>query len=196
MSRLPGYSPDDLDPDRRALHEAVTTGPRAADAARLLDERGALRGPFRPMLAHPPVGAALASLGAALRAHSVLPAALREIAILTVAARWGNRFEGYVHRPAARTAGLAAATVDALDAGRTPRLDEPAQAVTLATARLLAAGDRLDDAAYAEAVAQLGIAGLVELVTIVGYYATLASLMRVFDTDEDPDDGADRPAGT
>lgn len=186
VSRLPPYSPDDLDPARRALHVAVTGGPRAREAARLVDADGRLRGPFRAMLLHPPLGGALAALGAALRAHSVLPAALREIAILTVAARWGSLFEGYVHRPAARAAGLAASTVDALAAGQLPRLDDPAQAVTLATVRRLAAGDGLDEAAYAAAVEHLGEAGLFELTTIVGYYATLALQMRVFDTDEDP----------
>lgn len=53
-----------------------------------------------------------------------------------------------MHRPAARAAGLAASTVDALAAGDEIGLDDPAQAVTLATARRLAAGDGLDEAAY------------------------------------------------
>ena len=45
--------------------------------------------------------------------------------------------------------------------------------------RSCADGD-LDDGAYAEAVEQLGAAGLFELLTLVGYYATLALQLRVF----------------
>ena len=41
------------------------------------------------------------------------------------------------------------------------------------------AGD-LDDAEYAEAVGHLGPSGLFELLTLVGYYATLALQLRVF----------------
>ena len=44
---------------------------------------------------------------------------------------------------------------------------------------LVLAGD-LDDDAYAGAVAELGEAGVFELTTLVGYYATLALQLRVF----------------
>ena len=186
MSRLPPYPLNELTPAQRDLHAAVTGGTRAADAARLLDADGRLRGPFRPMLLHPALGDALQGLGAALRAHGILPAPLREIAILTVAAHWGNTFEGYVHRPAARAAGLAAPTVAALAVGEDVRLDDPARETTRDTARRLAAGDGLDEVAYRTAVEHLGEAGLFELTTIVGYYATLALQMKVFGTDEAP----------
>ena len=46
-------------------------------------------------------------------------------------------------------------------------------------AALAARGD-LDDAEYREAAADLGPAGLFELLTLVGYYATLALQLRVF----------------
>ena len=38
----------------------------------------------------------------------------------------------------------------------------------------------LDDAEYREAVDHVGTAGLFELLTLVGYYATLALQLRVF----------------
>ena len=49
----------------------------------------------------------------------------------------------------------------------------------LSLAALVARGD-LDDAEYREAVDHLGPAGLFELLTLVGYYATLALQLRVF----------------
>jgi 4-carboxymuconolactone decarboxylase len=52
---------------------------------------------------------------------------------------------------------------------------------------LVRAGD-LDDAQYAGAVAQLGEAGVFELTTLVGYYATLALQLRVFRVGLPPQD--------
>ena len=46
-------------------------------------------------------------------------------------------------------------------------------------AALVARGD-LDDTEYREAVVQVGPAGLFELLTLVGYYTTLALQLRVF----------------
>ena len=46
-------------------------------------------------------------------------------------------------------------------------------------AALVLRGD-LDDAEYREAVDHVGTAGLFELLTLVGYYATLALQLRVF----------------
>jgi 4-carboxymuconolactone decarboxylase len=51
--------------------------------------------------------------------------------------------------------------------------------VARTVAALLTRGD-LEDAEYREAVEHLGPAGLFELLTLVGYYATLALQLRVF----------------
>jgi 4-carboxymuconolactone decarboxylase len=51
--------------------------------------------------------------------------------------------------------------------------------VARTVAALVARGD-LDDAEYREAVEVVGTAGLFELLTLVGYYATLALQLRVF----------------
>jgi len=51
--------------------------------------------------------------------------------------------------------------------------------VARTVAALVARGD-LDDAEYLEAAEAVGPAGLFELLTLVGYYATLALQLRVF----------------
>ena len=48
------------------------------------------------------------------------------------------------------------------------------------TAAALAARGDLDDAEYREAVGHAGRGGAFELLTLVGYYATLALQLRVF----------------
>ena len=103
----------------------------------------------------------------------------REIAILVVAAHWESDFEWYAHEAVGRSAGLGDAELAALREGRHAALAGREAVVARTTAALVARGD-LDDAEYREAVDHLGAAGLFELLTLVGYYATLALQLRVF----------------
>ena len=71
------------------------------------------------------------------------------------------------------------------DAGRDGHGERPStpagrEAVVARTAAALVARGDLDDAEYHEAVGHLGAAGVFELLTLVGYYATLALQLRVF----------------
>jgi 4-carboxymuconolactone decarboxylase len=63
--------------------------------------------------------------------------------------------------------------------GRYDALAGREEAVARTVAALVARGD-LDDAEYLAAVEVVGTAGLFELLTLVGYYATLALQLRVF----------------
>ncbi|WP_062464102.1 carboxymuconolactone decarboxylase family protein [Demequina soli] len=180
MTRLPGLPPGSLDPDQAALYDAIAGGPRAAGPQHfaLTCADGSLRGPFNAMLLAPGIGAALQDLGAAIRYRGSLTDRCREIAILLVAARWDSDFERESHEAVGSAAGL---TDDELAALR--RQDAGAFAgEEAAVARCvvdLLDGD-LDDAAWAAAASSLGEAGVFELATLVGYYATLALQLRVF----------------
>jgi 4-carboxymuconolactone decarboxylase len=66
------------------------------------------------------------------------------------------------------------------------------EAVVARTVAALAARGDLDDAEYRQAVEAVGTAGLFELLTLVGYYATLALQLRVFRVPAP--EGATRPA--
>ena len=103
----------------------------------------------------------------------------REIAILVVAAHWRSAFEWYAHEAVGRAAGLTDAELAALREGRHAELAGREAVVARTAAALVTRGD-LDDAEYGEAVGHLGPAGLFELLTLVGYYATLALQLRVF----------------
>jgi 4-carboxymuconolactone decarboxylase len=103
----------------------------------------------------------------------------REIAILVVAAHWRSDFEWYAHEAVGRAAGLGDAELAALREGRHAELAGSDSVIARTAAALVARGD-LDDAEYAEAVGHFGPSGLFELLTLVGYYATLALQLRVF----------------
>jgi 4-carboxymuconolactone decarboxylase len=173
--RLHPLRPDELDPEQRAVYDALADPPGRVR----LDPDGSLHGPFDAMLRAPRSGAALQSVGAALRYGSVLPERVRELATLQVAAHHRSDFEWFAHAPLAAAAGLPAELVEAVRTGAPVEPDDPGErTAAVAVAQLLTTGD-VDDDAWASAVETLGEAGAVELTTLVGYYSLLAMQMRV-----------------
>jgi 4-carboxymuconolactone decarboxylase len=182
--------PEELDDDQRSVYEAITSGPRARgpQRLRLVDVDGRLEGPFNAFLMQPAIGNRLQALGSAIRFSTSLSDRAREIAILAVAAHWQSEFEQYAHEAIGRSVGLSGDELDALRAGADRSVDVPAHAVwTDPSERLLLRvvqssvreGDIGDDT-YASALDVFGEAGLFEVLTLVGYYATLALQLRVF----------------
>jgi 4-carboxymuconolactone decarboxylase len=182
MTRLRNPTPDELDAGQRALYDEIAGGPRSAGPQlfELVDGQGRLNGPFGIMLHSPAVGGALQGVGAAVRYRSVLSDRVRELAILAVAAHWNSDFELYAHVPLARHAGLAEAEIAALVAGEQVTFEDPAERAVLQVVRALLRTSDLTDAEYAAGSDAIGEKGLVELTTLVGYYATLALQLRVF----------------
>jgi len=202
-ARIGKLDPSALDDEQRALYDAITGGRRAQGPQlfRLADSEGRLEGPFNAFLLQPRLGSALQALGSSVRYDTELGDRCREVAILVVAAHWQSDFERYAHEQVARSVGLTDAELAAIREGRYTELAvgrDGHRAEMAATGRgraaelaghealvartvaaLVTRGD-LEDAEYREAVEHLGPAGLFELLTLVGYYATLALQLRVF----------------
>jgi 4-carboxymuconolactone decarboxylase len=190
-ARIGKLEPSSLDEEQRSLYDAIAGGRRAQGPQlfRLVDENGRLEGPFNAFLLQPRLGAALQALGSSVRYDTGLDDRCREIAILTVAAHWHSDFEWYAHEAVARAAGLTTPDLAAIRPAPAPAPDGPAAPATTwseletvvarTTTALLTRGD-LTDAEYRTATDQLGSDGLFELLTLVGYYSTLALQLRVF----------------
>jgi 4-carboxymuconolactone decarboxylase len=179
--RIPRPEPSALDEDQRSLYDAIAGGRRAQGPQlfRLADSQGRLEGPFNAFLLQPRLGLALQALGSSVRYDTALDDRCREIAILVVAAHWRSAFEWYAHEAVGRSVGLDEAELAAVRDGRYAALAGCESVVARTVAALVTRGD-LDDTEYREAVGQVGAAGVFELLTLVGYYATLALQLRVF----------------
>ena len=164
--------PATLDAAQQEAADELINGPR----------RG-VYGPFRPLLHRPPLLRAVAKAGESLRYEGTLDAALREWTISVVARELSNVFEWDMHLPLAAAAGVPAAALAALDAGQPSPSDLRAD---LAFARTviseLIGQHRLSDQTYMDAVKQWDEPTLVELVTLVGYFAMVCWLMNVAHT--------------
>jgi 4-carboxymuconolactone decarboxylase len=180
--RLRVPRPQELDGEQRVVYDDIAGGRRAAGTAAvaLTDPEGRLVGPFGPMLLSPPVGGALQALGAAVRYSSVLTDRVRELAVLAVAHHWDSAFERYAHEALGRQAGLTEGELNALRHARDPDLEDEAESVALLTVRALLERGDLDDDEHARACDLLGERALFELLTLVGYYGTLALQLRVY----------------
>lgn len=166
--RLPLPARDAMSDAQQAAADAIINGPRKA-----------IFGPFVPLLQVPGLMEHVGDTGAALRFKGLLPDAVREFVICVVAREVGNQFEWQTHAPLAVKAGVAQEAVTAIGEGRRPRglPADLACATDFASELMLRNG--VSDATYAEAVAQFGEAGTVELTALVGYFTMICWVMNV-----------------
>ena len=183
--RLAALSSDTMTPEQVGLYREILSGPRGQGPRAVLLDTGAggLAGPFNAMLYAPDVGHALQELGAAIRFRTQLTPRVREMAILVVAQAWNSAYERSSHEPIGRDAGLTDPEIKALRAGDDPGFTDDQEQVAYQVVRSLTGPADLDDQQYDQAVATLGERSLVELSTLVGYYATLALQLRIFRVD-------------
>jgi 4-carboxymuconolactone decarboxylase len=165
--RLPPLTEEQMTAEQRAAAVEISSGPR-----------GAVIGPFAPLLRSPELMTRLQKVGEYLRFESPLDRRLFEMTILYVARWWDQQFEWSFHHPLALEAGLDPAVADAIAEDRRPDgMDAAAEAVWDLLDDLYRTR-RVSDGTYARALAELGEVGVVEVVATAGYYSTLATVMN------------------
>ena len=80
----------------------------------------------------------------------------------------------------AREHGVADAVVDAIGRGEDPPFEADDERAVYAAARQLSLSGRLDQEAYDAVRRYLGDAGMVELVSLCGYYTMISFLLNAF----------------
>jgi 4-carboxymuconolactone decarboxylase len=176
MTRLPYLSYDQLGPDGQRLWDALT-GSRGSD---IVTEQGGLTGPFNAFLHAPDVGRRLSSLGHVIRFGTSIEPRLSELAIITVAARWQAEFEWWAHSRMAAEHGVPQPVIDAIGRGGEPPFEADDERVVHEVARQLAETGRVSQEAYDAARRLLPESGLVELVSLCGYYTLISFLLNAF----------------
>ena len=176
MSRLPYVRRDDLDPDRQAVWDSVV----GSRGDQLINDQGGLAGPFNAFVQAPDVGRHLTALGRVLRFETSIERRLSEVAIITVGAAWKAEFEWWAHSQMARKHGVPDAVVDAIGRGEDPPFEAADERTVYAVARQLTGSGRVDQETYDAAQRLLGDAGVVELVSLCGYYTLISFLLNAF----------------
>ncbi|MEV5496639.1 maleylpyruvate isomerase family mycothiol-dependent enzyme [Nonomuraea fuscirosea] len=109
----------------------------------------------------------------------MLPARVREVAVLTTGARHGAAYELYSHSRVAAAVGLPDDVVADLVAGRRPAGLSRQEAVAYDVAAGLHDGGPLPATLYRAAVGAFGETGMVELVFLIAQYAGISLLAGV-----------------
>jgi 4-carboxymuconolactone decarboxylase len=174
MTRVPELTRDQLSPDAQAVYDQIAR------------TRGATRGPYGVLLHHPALCERVAALGEQLRFRSGLPAADRELAILTVGREIEAAYEWVAHEIIARREGTRPEAIAVVLERRSATELTQREAVIVDTVRALYRTRRLTQAEFDRAEAELGRGALVELVTLAGYYGMIGAVLNAFDVDLPP----------
>ena len=169
MSRYREISPAEMSPAQREVHDEIIAG-----------KRGRFGGPFQILIRAPEACRHLSRLGEYLRWGSSLPPALSELAICLTARHIRANYEWHAHAPLAVEAGVPAAAIEAIRTGGTPLFVAEDEALVYRVCNEIYRTQRLSDESFKEAIAAFGERGVVEIISIVGYYTLIGNTLNVF----------------
>jgi 4-carboxymuconolactone decarboxylase len=172
VSRIADVKYEEMDAEQQRVHDRIASGPR-----------GGVRGPLRVWLRTPVLADRLQSLGEYCRYDTSLEPRLSELAIIVTASVWRAGYEWTAHAPKALEAGVDAAAIEAIRKGERPLLLRDDEAAVYDVATELHEKRMLSEATYERASAILGEIALIELVAVLGYYATISMTINAFAID-------------
>ncbi len=180
--RLPPILPETLSAELRQVHDGIASlVTEKQNRITIFNEEGALIGPFPAMLHFPQFGVQALLLHRSLAAAAALPKGVREVAILTVGAAFGARYQIYAHEITAAEAGLSPSKVATLAAGGRPPDLTDQEAIVFDVSKTLVSGRTLQASTYERAIGLVGREGIGELAFLVGGYSLIAMILNCFD---------------
>lgn len=170
MRRILPLSEAEMNPDQLALSARIS-GTRS----------GETRGPFPVWLKSPDLLDRVNELAVYFKEERALPARLRELAIMINARHWSSEYQWHVHLRHAKRLGLDAAAINAIAQGRAVDLADPAERAVHDFCRETLGPNPISDATYQAALEALGEQGVIELVSLIGFYSLIAVAIKGFD---------------
>ncbi len=178
---------DKLTPEQQALTDAIKSGPRAKLASSGASKPGPLGGPFNVWLRSPGIGNLVQQLGEEIRFRSSLAGKLNELAILVTARNWTSQYEWVAHHKLALEGGLDPKIADAIAQGQRPAGMDADETLVYEFSSELQQTQGVSDAMHARAVARFGERGVVDLISVNGFYVLVSMCLNVDRTPVPPD---------
>ena len=136
--------------------------------------KGAVFGPFEPLMHSPQVMTLSRSMGDYLRYKSAIGNTMSELVILIVAREWTQDFEWWFHYPLALKSGISKEVADAIAEGRRPVGMSADEDMIYSYTTELTKNKQVSDVTFERVKARFGTKGVVDLTGIAGYYTFLA----------------------
>jgi 4-carboxymuconolactone decarboxylase len=169
--RLKPIPPEEWTDAQRAAAQDIINGPR-----------GALYGPFVPLLRSPELMGYAQRLGEYLRYRSAIGVRLSELAILVTAREWDQQVEWAIHAPIAQQVGVPPDVIASIARRERPQAMLVDEGVVYDFCVELHRNKRVSDRIYNDALALFGEQGVVDLMGVNGYYTFLAMVMNTAQT--------------
>jgi len=177
MTRLPYIRNEDLDEEGSALWDGILE----TRGIQLVTDSGGMAGPFNAWMHAPGIGRPASRLGSVLRFGTSVERRLLEMAIITVGAHWKAEFEWWAHARMASDHGISDAVIMAIGNGDIPEFEHDDERVVHSVASQLMQTGRIDDQLYPVATDLLGHRGMVEIVSLCGYYTMISFTLNAFE---------------
>lgn len=177
--RFPLIPEDRLTPEQREVVAAIRSGPRSQLKTSAASAPGPIGGPFNVVLRSPGMGMLVQKLGEEIRFRSSLSGKLNEMAILITARRHTAQYEWYAHHKLALQGGLDPAIAQAIAEGRRPEALDEDEAVVYDFSTELHAHHGVSDETFDAVKRRFGERGVVDLITVNGFYSLVSFLLNV-----------------
>ena len=170
MTRVPDLEAEEMTPEQKRI---------AAEIASF--RRGFVRGPFSVWIRIPEVADTANHFGNALRLHGKLDRRQFELMIAIVARHWSAQYEWFAHMTRGLDAGLSPESYEAIRTRRVPKFASEQEKLVYDLVNELIETRTISEESYDTAVEILGLDNLIELITGVGFYTTIAMVLNTFD---------------
>jgi 4-carboxymuconolactone decarboxylase len=167
MNRLLEIPPEQLTPEQKTIFDQLVAG------------RGRILGPYKVWIHSPTIADGMEHIGTYLNKRGSLSPREVEIGILVIAQHWDADYVRQAHIKMGRQVGLSQDIIDAVLAGRDPKLTDPHERAVHRFAAALVAGAKLRDGEFAEIEKAIGRDGIAEVLVLIGYYTSVALGMKV-----------------
>jgi len=169
MARFDEVKVDQLSPEYKALYEVVRAN------------RPKLVGPFSVLMHNPPLAQAANQVVDAIRKDGKLDKRIYELIVLITARHASAAYAFAVHDPLARKAGVSDDVVEAIRTKRKPAFAKPDEKITYEAVTELLSTNKISDAAFQALIQQFGLAESIEVITCVGLYCMIGSVINAFE---------------
>ena len=172
MSRLPPISEESLNESQKKVLKAIQDGPRGEIP---------LTGPFAAWVKAGKLGDNIQKLGASLRYETELDEIVKEMVICCVGYHYKAKCELSYHSKLEINAGLSEKIIQNLREGAEPEFNDSRLDLAYRITNQLLQSHSVDDKAYTEGINEFGEQGMIELVSLVGYYCLVSLTLNIFE---------------
>jgi 4-carboxymuconolactone decarboxylase len=167
QDRMPPIPLDKMNELQRKYAEEIIKGPR-----------GALYGPFIPLIRSPELMDRSQRIGEYLRYKSAIGTKLTEFVIMIVARQWTQQVIWAIHEPIVLKQGVSPEIIKAIADGRRPvgMSDDEEMLYNFCTE--LHTNKSITDATYDKVLKRFGEQGVIDTLGINGYYSMIAMVMN------------------